>query len=196
MNREKLEELLHQALETERGGVQVYTTALACAEHDDLKAEWTHYLEQTRRHEEILVGVFGRAGLDADATSVPCRVVAKQAALSLVKLMTLAQEVDPAGAEIIAAECVVTAETKDNLNWQLLSLAARQVDDGPLRDALIAACAEVEHEEDEHLTHSMGWNRELQIGSLGLPAQLPPADEARTVDERPASAPPEGRARN
>ena len=49
MERSKVEELLYQALETEMGGVKVYTTALRCAQNDDLKEEWEEYLEQTQR---------------------------------------------------------------------------------------------------------------------------------------------------
>ncbi|WP_374602994.1 hypothetical protein [Arenimonas sp.] len=36
----QLEELLLQALETELGGIQVYTTAIGCAVNDDLRKEW------------------------------------------------------------------------------------------------------------------------------------------------------------
>ncbi|MFY9553906.1 MAG: hypothetical protein WAV47_04195 [Blastocatellia bacterium] len=39
-----------QALETEMGGVQVYTPALRCVVNEDLKEEWKEYLEQTKRH--------------------------------------------------------------------------------------------------------------------------------------------------
>jgi rubrerythrin len=39
MNRQQLEELLYQSLETERGGVQVYDNAVKCAQNDDLKKE-------------------------------------------------------------------------------------------------------------------------------------------------------------
>jgi rubrerythrin len=35
-----VEELLYQALETELGGVQVYKTAIRCAENEELKEEW------------------------------------------------------------------------------------------------------------------------------------------------------------
>jgi len=38
-------ELLYQALETEKGGVQIYTSALRCALNKDLKEEWNKYLE-------------------------------------------------------------------------------------------------------------------------------------------------------
>ena len=40
MKDEQVRELLYQALETEIGGVQIYTTALRCAENEDLKEEW------------------------------------------------------------------------------------------------------------------------------------------------------------
>lgn len=45
MKKEQLNELLFQALETELGGVQVYTTALRCVENEELKEEWEKYLE-------------------------------------------------------------------------------------------------------------------------------------------------------
>ena len=45
MNREHVEELLYQTLETEKGGIQVYETALKCAVNDELKKEWGKYLE-------------------------------------------------------------------------------------------------------------------------------------------------------
>ena len=38
-------ELLQQMLETELGGVKVYETALHCVLNDDLKEEWTKYLD-------------------------------------------------------------------------------------------------------------------------------------------------------
>ena len=53
MERARLEELLLQSLETERGGVQVYETAVRCAQNDDLKKEWQKYLEETQNHERI-----------------------------------------------------------------------------------------------------------------------------------------------
>jgi len=37
-------ELLYQALETEKGGIQVYETAIQCAVNKELKEEWEKYL--------------------------------------------------------------------------------------------------------------------------------------------------------
>jgi len=36
---EQLNELIYQMLETERGGIQVYETALRCVVNDELKEE-------------------------------------------------------------------------------------------------------------------------------------------------------------
>ena len=60
-------DLLYQALETEQGGIKVYETAITCAVNDDLRKEWKEYLEETRTHEKVLLGVFERFGLVADA---------------------------------------------------------------------------------------------------------------------------------
>ncbi len=46
-------ELLYQALETEKGGVQIYSTALRCAINKDLKEEWQKYLAQTTHHVQM-----------------------------------------------------------------------------------------------------------------------------------------------
>ena len=71
---EHVKELLYQMLETELGGVQVYTTALKCVVNDDLKEEWTEYLEQTERHVEVMRELFSNLGLDPD-TKTPGRQV-------------------------------------------------------------------------------------------------------------------------
>jgi len=72
MKDKQVRELLYQALETEIGGVQIYTTALRCAENEDLKEEWEEYLEQTKTHVTIMELVIGKPnGL---AISTACRV--------------------------------------------------------------------------------------------------------------------------
>jgi hypothetical protein len=82
---------------------------------------------------------------------------------------------------------VVTAETKDQQNWELMSQAAEQMP-SPEGKALKAACEQVEDQEDEHLYHSMGWSRELWMDSLGLAAVLPPPEEEMNVKTAAAAA--------
>jgi len=64
MNKKQVAELLYQALETEQGGVKVYETALRCVVNEDLRKEWEEYLEQTRTHVDVVLGVFEALKLD------------------------------------------------------------------------------------------------------------------------------------
>ena len=173
------EELLYQALETEMGGVEVYRLAVLCARNEDLKEEWTRYLAQTERHVEIVRGIFEKIGLDAEATT-PGRLIVRDKGKGLVSAMQKALKDAPQAAQIVAAECVVDAETKDHANWQLIGALAEKAS-GPAKAALSEAYAQVEDEEDEHLYHTRGWCRELWLESLGMEAQLPPPEEERDV---------------
>ena len=180
MKNDHLHELLYQALETELGGVQVYTTALRCVENKDLKEEWQEYLEQTHKHVQIVTDLMDTFGLDPEKET-PGRKVVRHTGESLVKAMEMALKSGEAGAaQLVAAESVVLAETKDHLNWQLIGEAAKKAK-GEEAKALKAAHKEVEKEEDEHLYHTAGWARELWLDSLGLKAVLPPPEEKKHV---------------
>src|SRR3989440_11721053 len=89
MKKEQLNELLYQALETELGGVQIYTTALNCVENEELKEEWEEYLEQTRNHVTIVEDVLSQFGLDLERET-PGRQVVRHIGESLVKAMEMA----------------------------------------------------------------------------------------------------------
>ncbi|MEO6390734.1 MAG: hypothetical protein ABIP75_02710 [Pyrinomonadaceae bacterium] len=180
MKTEQRNELLYQALETELGGVQIYTTAITCAVNEELKEEWEKYLEQTTHHVEVVTGIFETLKLDTE-TETPGRSVVRHIGESLVKAMQMAKKAgDPKAAELVAAECVVLAETKDHLNWELIGEVAKK-EKGEAGKALKAAHEEVENEEDEHLYHTTGWTRELWIESLGMPSVLPPPEEEKDV---------------
>jgi hypothetical protein len=180
MKREQLTELLYQGLETELGGSRVYETALRCVQNDELKEEWEEYLEQTKTHIEIMRGLFETVGLDPGAMT-PGRAIVRHIGESLVKAMEMAlQAGPPEAAELVACECVVEAETKDHLNWELIQVASKALK-GEEAQALKDAYERVEEQEDEHLYHTTGWCRELWIASLGLPAVLPPPEEEKEV---------------
>jgi len=181
LNTEQVHDLLFQSLETELGGVQVYTAALECAQNEDLRDEWSKYLEQTERHVEIMEEVLQKFGLDPDLET-PSRTVVRHIGQSLVKAIELArQSAPPEAAQLVAAECVVHAETKDHMNWELIGKVGRAMP-GEEGRALLAAYDEVEDQEDEHLYHTRGWLRELTIQSLGMPAVLPPPEEVKKVE--------------
>ena len=180
MKMDQVHELLYQAFETELGGVEVYATALRCVQNDDLREEWEKYHKQTTTHVEIAAGLLQTFGLDPD-TETPGRAVVRHIGTSLVTAMELAlKDGSPDAAELVAAECVTLAETKDHLNWELLGQAVTKIK-GEQAAALTSALEEIEEQEDEHLYHTTGWTRELWISSLGLPAVLPPPEEQKDV---------------
>jgi hypothetical protein len=180
MNQEQLHELLYEALETEKGGVQVYETAIRCAVNEDLKEEWEEYLEQTRNHVEIVTSLCEHFGLDIEKET-PGRKVVRHIGEALVQAMEQAlSEGKPEAAQKVAAECVTLAETKDHANWELIGLLSEKMK-GEDAKALKEAYEEVEEEEDEHLYHTQGWARELSVQGLGLPAALPPPEEKKDV---------------
>jgi rubrerythrin len=177
MNREQLAELLYQSLETERGGIKIYESAVRCARNDDLKKEWGKYLDETRHHEVVLLRVLDAFGLDPE-TETPGRGIVRSKGEALVTSMETVLQAEPVAAQLVAAECVVEAESKDHMNWELIGEVAVKLT-GEEAKVLKEAHGEVEEQEDEHLYHTMGWARELWLESLGLPAVLPPPEEQK-----------------
>ena len=180
-NEKQVHELLYQALETERGGIKIYSTALKAAVNDDLKKEWQGYLEETKTHETVLTNVFKQLWLDTE-TSSPGRAVVAHIGESLVQAIEMALKDGTAdAAQLVAGECVVLAETKDHMNWELIGHVAKH-SSGETSKVLKQAFEAVEQDEDHHLYHTTGWTRELWIQSLGFPAVLPPPEEVKQVE--------------
>jgi hypothetical protein len=180
MKNDQIHELLLQSLEHERGGVQVYTSALQCVLNDGLEEEWREYLAQTRTHVSTLEALCKKMDLDPEQET-PGRAVVRHLGGALVKAMDMARSAgNPAAAELVACECVVLAETKDHLDWELLGKVGDHLK-GPRAEAITAAYEEIEEQEDEHLYHTKGWCRELWLKSLGLTAILPPPEEQKHV---------------
>ena len=180
-DRAQLEDLVLQMMETELGGEKIYRAAIATAINGDLKDEWQGYLKETLHHQDVVRGLCATLGLNADQQS-PTRTVVRHIGKSLVQAIEMAQRTAlPAAAQIVAAECVVLAETKDHSNWELLGRVA-EVATGDIGKALRAAHEDVEQDEDHHLFHTKGWMRELAIQGLGMPAVLPPPEEVKQVE--------------
>src|SRR5689334_838199 len=168
MKREQFEALLLQSLEHEQGGVKVYTAALACVEHPKLEKEWQGYLEQTRAHVARLETLCQSLRIDPKRQD-PGREVVRLVGDALVRAMEVARAAgNPLAAQIVAAECVVLAETKDHLDWELIGKCAKELE-GAEGESACEVAEDIEDEEDEHLYHSKGWCRELWLESLGLP---------------------------
>jgi hypothetical protein len=180
MKIQQVEELVLQSLEHELGGVQVYEAALSCAVHPGLKKEWQKYLDETQGHVTALQAACSALGIDPKKET-PGRKVVRHLGGALVEAMKMARSAgDPSAAQLVACECVVLAETKDHLDWELIAKCGEHLE-GPKGEALTAASEQIEDQEDEHLYHTKGWCRELWIESLGMPAVLPPPEEVQHV---------------
>jgi len=180
MKASQVNELLYQALETEIGGQQIYREAVKCAAQEELREEWEKYLAETTEHERILRDTFGKIGLDAKVETPGRRVVREKAAGLVAAMRKARMDGGEVAGQLCAAESVVEAETKDHQNWELIGRLA-DASKGTLASALRAAYEQVEEQEDEHLYHTMGWARELWLQALGLPAVIPPPEEAKKV---------------
>src|SRR3569832_749472 len=148
MNTNQVQELLLQSLEHERGGVKVYKAAIACARRADLRSEWTKYLAQPEQHVAALTAICETFGLDP-FTTTPGTMIVRATGNALVSAMEAAQAAgNPDAAQIVAAECVVLAETKDHLDWELLGEVAKK-HTKPKQQILRDAYERIEDEEDE-----------------------------------------------
>ena len=142
MDTRQFDNLILQALEHEQGGIRVYQTAIKCAVNEDLREEWEKYLDQTRSHVESLTAVCRSLEIDASAAT-PGRKIVRHLGGALVEAMEMALKGDaPEAAEIVACECVVIAETKDHLNWELIGKCAKKLK-GESAKAVTAAYEEV-----------------------------------------------------
>lgn len=101
---------------------------------------------------------------------------------SLVKAMQMAKT--PGSVETaqrVAGDCVVLAETKDHLNWELIGHLATHGKGNATR-IMKTVRDTVEHQKDHHLHHTTARTRELWIDSFGLPAASPPPAEVKQVE--------------
>lgn len=185
-NEKRLRELLYRTLETEIGGIDIYVHAIECALNEELRDEWERNLEETRTHRALLLELFAVIDLDPDVDT-PARKIVAHGTSALIRAMEMAQEAgDAQAAELVATECVLLAETRDHLNWEVIGHLVKS-SKGKATPALAATYQKVAAEEDHHLHHSKGFSRELWIRALGLPAVVPPPEEKSNVESAVAA---------
>lgn len=180
MNNAQVRELLLQSLEHERGGVKIYKAAVSAAQRPDLREEWSGYLAQTEQHVQALTEICQAFDLDPYMVTPGTQIVRATGTALLQAIETARAAGNPLAAQLVAAECVVLAETKDHLDWELIGEVSKELS-GDQQELVQQAYERIEEEEDEHLYHTQGWARELWLESLGLPAELPPPEEKEHV---------------
>ena len=177
----RMKELLLQSLEHERGGELLYDTALECVVNEDLEETWEDFLEHTERHVEILTEACEALGIDPDEMTPGRQIVQNNGNAMVMAMKTALKAGDPAAAQLVASDCVMLAETRDQFNWELIGECARKLT-GEEHSVLMNAYEEVQYDEEEHLSQAQGWCRELWYESLGLDAVLPPPEHARDAE--------------
>ena len=157
-------DLLYQTLESEMSGMKVYATALGCVQRETLRVEWEKRSKQTHKHVEIVRRLLADLGLDPHRESVGRQIV-RHIGNALVDAMQMAlRSRVPAAAEIVAAECVLVAETKDHANWSLIGCL---FGNGLVEGTLKAAYDEVAPQKIEQLDRARIWSRELWLAAMG-----------------------------
>jgi hypothetical protein len=159
-------EILLQALETKTGTTSVYRVAILCAEDESLRADWRRHHVETNEHVRVYRDLCERLGVNAQAESVSRRL-ARLHARHLVTMMESALESgESALAAVVAADCVVAGETRCYLNGELIGELGRRIS-GEEGRRMCDAYARIERQEDQHLSQTVGWTRELWSRRLG-----------------------------
>ncbi|MEY4544076.1 MAG: hypothetical protein RL685_271 [Pseudomonadota bacterium] len=178
MKHDQLEELVLQSLEQGRSGARLYEAALECALNAELQAEWQRYLEETKSHVSALEGVCKALGISAKEQT-PGRLVVQHLGSALVQAVRMAHVGgNLQAAQLVAAECILLAETRAHLDWQLLGQCCEQLPPDQAR-VLGEAYQRIEGQEDEHLYHTKRWCRDLWSEALGLSVASPAATQGR-----------------
>jgi len=191
MKKEQISDLLYEALETELGGVKVYKMALRCALHEETRSDWERFLQQTENHVRILQHLFEEIGLEPDLET-PGRQIVRHKGTSLIAAMEMALKMGPpTRAEKVAAECVVDAETKDHMNWELLGESIAGLT-GKTAEVVRDAHQQVMAEEDEHLSISQAAAKALWMETLGVGGGMRPVAMEPTAEKKIAQKTPGG----
>ncbi len=113
--------------------------------------------------------------------TTPGRMIVRDKGQALVSAMQKALKDAPEAAQIVAAECVVDAETKDHQNWELIGALAKKLD-----AARCGTCSPKPTKRSRTKRTSTCTTRGAGAGSSGstrsgLAAQLPPPEEEKDV---------------
>jgi rubrerythrin len=144
-------DLLSAFLAHEQCGVHLYRTVAGATGNPMLEAKYRDFLGDTERHVEILMRLISQLGGDPQYVSPSARLVHAMNTHLILGVVLGAGSADELPREMAMLEAVLLAETKDHADWSLLATLCDDLPDGPTREALRRAVAEVEPEEDEHV---------------------------------------------
>lgn len=157
-----LADLLSAFLMHERCGAELYHEVTERTKNPILKTKYQEFGKETQKHTEILTRVIGELGGNPDYVSPSARGVEAQDK-NLVQATISLQTDDLMAKEMAMLDAVFVAESVDHANWQAVSKIARQFQGKKLGDVLGRAAAEVEPEEDKHLSWASATREKLAM---------------------------------
>ena len=160
--------LLH-ALESERGAVEVYATSLSTTMNPAWRRELTRFLDDARKHEQWMTCVCDQLGMDADEPVAGRDLIAFQTLSMIEAIREAVSSSDTMLAPLVACECIVLAETRNQLAWAPFARIALNARHECVK-ILSRIATDVRREHEHHLKRAMQRTRRLWRRRLGLDA--------------------------
>ena len=133
----------------------------------ELRERYEEFGRETEHHVEVLEQLVADAGGNPNYVSPKARAV-EAADAHILQTSFLLSGSDPAVEEMAMLDAVFLAETIDQANWATLAELADVMPEQPARDALLAAIAEVEPEEEDHFRWARDARADLTLARLGV----------------------------
>jgi len=160
-------DLMSDFVTHERCGLHLYRSVAGRTNNPVLKARYQQFGAETEEHIRILEALITALGGDPQYVSPSARAAEKANSGALQATFLLGGSIDIMTQEMVMLDAVVVAETRDHANWSFLSRLVEEVPEGQAREALQAAVAQVEDQEDEHLR----WAQETRTKMMLLQAK-------------------------
>jgi rubrerythrin len=157
-------DLLSDMLAHERAGAHLYRSVAARTHNAVLERQYEHFGEETVEHVDVLETLIGQLGGDPMYISPAARATEKAGTSLLESTFLLAGSIDLMTQELVMLDAVMLAEAKDHANWSGLSQLVDTFPEGEIRDHVRRAVAQVEPQEDEHLS----WAQDMRSKMIAL----------------------------
>jgi rubrerythrin len=144
-------DLLSAFLAHERAGFHLYQAIAEKTQNPILARQYRKFGQESEDHIRILSDLITGLGGDPMYISPAARMTEGMGS-KLLETGLLAGSVDIMTLELTMLEAVVFAETKDHANWSFLSMLAQELSDSEAKRAIQTAVAQVEPQEDNHLS--------------------------------------------
>jgi rubrerythrin len=166
-------DLLSACLTHERCGVHLYRSVAGRSTDATFRRRYEEIGAETEHHVELLDELIATAGGNPSYVSPQARAVEASDSKLLEATFLASGALDPMAQEMMLLDAVFLAETVDHANWQTLGALAEQLPDGTVKDALLAAVAEVHAQEEKHLGWARDARAELTMSQVAAEAVAP-----------------------